>query len=126
MKKISFLLTTVFMLGFITLSAQPSDSDPVGKEPGKCYAKCLIGDEYETVTEQIETKAASKRVEVVPAQYETVSEQMEKTAASSRLIAVPAKFSTETERVLIKEESKRLIYVPAEYETVSELSLIHI
>ena len=66
MKKFSFLLTVLFAFGFVALSAQPSDSDPVGKEPGKCYAKCLIGDEYETITERIETKAASKRIEVVP------------------------------------------------------------
>ncbi len=53
--------------------------------------------EYETVTERIMTKAASTRIEVVPAQY-----------------------STATDNVLAKAESKKLITVPAEYENVTE------
>ena len=40
---------------------------PPNAIPGKCYAKCLIPDQYETVTEQILLKEASTRIEVVPA-----------------------------------------------------------
>jgi len=41
--------------------AQSSDDLPPNAVPGKCYAKCLIPDEYKTVTEQVLVKEASKK-----------------------------------------------------------------
>ena len=68
-----------FTLGLLFFSsvaiAQPGDVPP-DAEPGKCYAKCLIADEYDTVTEQVEIKASSTRTEVVDATFETVTEQV--------------------------------------------------
>ena len=40
---------------------------------------------YKNTTEQIEVKAASKRIEVIPATYKTVSEQVENRPESRRL-----------------------------------------
>lgn len=123
MRRLNILLSAAFMFCAFAAFAQPGDL-PVDREPGKCYAKCLIADEYETVTEQVLVKPASQRTEVVPAQYETVTEQVEKAAASTRLVAVPAEYETVTEQVVVKPESSRLIAVPAEYETVTEQYLI--
>ena len=92
MKKLNFLIAA-FMLLSITAIAQPGGGDmPPDGEAGACYAKCLIADQYEEITETVETKAAGVRTEVVPAQYETVTETVETKAASSRLEVVPATY----------------------------------
>lgn len=95
MKRLNLLLLISLLFVGNMAFAQPEDL-PAGSEPGKCYAKCLIADEYETTTEQVQVKAASSRVETIAAVYETVSEQ-----------------------VLVKEASTRIKRLPAEYETVT-------
>ena len=108
MKRLNLLLTAAFLLFALVAVAQPSDVPP-DAEPGKCYAKCLIQDEYETVTEQVQVRAASSRVETVPAEYETVTEQVMVKAEASRMVTVPAEYETVTEQVLVKPESKKMI-----------------
>lgn len=96
MKKLNLLLTLAFFCCTFAAFAQPGDDMPINREPGKCYAKCLIADEYETVTEQVQTRAASSRVETIPAEYETVTEQVLAKAAASRIERIPAKYTTQT------------------------------
>jgi len=118
MRKVTLTLSALCL--FLAASfAQPGDMPP-NAEPGKCYAKCLIADEYETVTQEIETRPASVRQEAIPAEYETVTEQVLKKAESTKLTTVPAVYETVTEQVMVKPEATRLIPVPAEYETVTE------
>lgn len=93
---------------------------PPNAKPGECWAKCVTKPTYETYTEQVLVRDASKRVELVPAVYETVTEQVLVKPASKRLEVVPAVYGTETEQLLSKEASKRLEKVPAVYETVTE------
>ncbi len=95
MKRLNLIFVTSFLLFGTMAFAQPEDL-PAGSEPGKCYAKCLIADEYETVTEQIQTKAASTRVETIAATYETVSEQVLTKDASTRIKRLPAEYETVT------------------------------
>ena len=126
--QLTTLTNTAFFAGSLllagSLQAQTPGDMPPNAEAGKCYAKCLIADEYETVTQEIETRPASVRQEAIPAEYETVTEQVLKTAESTRLVAVPAEYETVTEQVLVKPESRRIIEVPAEYETVTEQVMI--
>ena len=124
MRKVTLTLSAVGLFLTGALNAQMPGDMPPNAEPGKCYAKCLIADEYETVTQEIETRPASVRQEAIPAEYETVTEQVLKKAESTRLITVPAKYETVTEQVMIKPETRRLIPVPAEYETVTEQMLV--
>jgi hypothetical protein len=95
MGKITFLLS--FLLFGFTLVTQAQDAPP-NAQPGKCYAKCLIPDQYETVTEQVIIKPAGKRTIAVPAEYENKTETVTVKAASKRIIAVPAQYGTETEQ----------------------------
>ena len=119
MKKLTLTLSALGLLAGTALAQMPGDMPP-NAEPGKCYAKCLIPDEYETVTQEIETRPASVRQEAVPAEYETVTEQVLKKAEATRLLTVPAEYETVTEQMMVKPETRRLIPVPAEYETVTE------
>jgi len=100
MKKLNLILTTAFLFCALSMFAQPEDL-PVNREPGKCYAKCLIADEYESVTEQVQTRAASSRSEIIPAEYGTETEQVLTKAASTRIERVPAKFATETRQYVV-------------------------
>lgn len=116
MKKFNFIFTVVLSFFAFAAFAQPEGDT----EPGNCYAKCIIPDEYETVTEEIEVKPAAVKWEVTPAEYESVTEQVLVKPASKRIIPVPAEYETVTEEIEIKPETKRIIYVPAEFETVTE------
>lgn len=118
MKKLLFSLILVFSIA-ITAAAQ--DRLPTNAEPGKCYAKCYIPDQWKTETQTVMSKEASTKLITVPAKYKTVTETMMKKEAGKAVRVIPAKYETRTERVLIKEESKKLIVVsPAKYETRTE------
>ncbi|MGB1205125.1 MAG: peptidoglycan-binding domain-containing protein [Chitinophagales bacterium] len=126
MKSFKNLLFSMGCLAMVAWSgAAYAQADlPPNAVAGKCYAKCLIPDEYETVTEQILLKEASSRIEVVPAAYETVDEQILVKEGYRVLEIVPATFTSVSEEMLVKEASSRLDYVPPVYETVTEQVLI--
>jgi len=116
MKKL-IQLTFIFSLLSVTVAfAQPS----VNGEAGKCYAKCLIPDEYSTDTEQIQTKAAYTRTDIAKPKLSTARRSVMVAAPTTRIVERPAEYSTVTEQVLVKEESKRMVAVPATYETYTE------
>lgn len=117
MKKL-IQLTFIFSLLSVTVAfAQPSG---VSTEAGKCYAKCLIPDEYSTETEQIQTKAAYSRTDIAKPKMATARRTVMVAAPSTKIVERPAEYTTVTEQVLVKEESKRMVAVPATYETVTE------
>ncbi len=118
MKNLNSLFTAILCLAFVSMYAQPEAGMP--SEPGKCYAKCLIADQYETVTEQVLVKEASSKVSIVPAKYETVTEQVLAKEAATTLSVNPATFETVTEQVLAQDAGKRVSTTPATFETVSE------
>lgn len=89
-----------------TPSAPAVPSSPVGDvppnaEPGKCYARCLIPEQYEFKEEQVLDKPASFKMEVTPATYKTVTDTVVVKKAFTKKIAVAAVFETATEDVLV-------------------------
>ncbi|MGB1205124.1 MAG: peptidoglycan-binding domain-containing protein [Chitinophagales bacterium] len=123
-KQLFFGAASVAICLFATNNAAAQADLPPNAVAGKCYAKCLIPDQYETVTEQVLLKEASSRIEVVPASYSTVDEQILVKEGYQVLRVVPATFSSVSEEMLVKEASSRLDYVPPVYETVTEQVLI--
>ncbi len=113
MKKITNLMCMLVLFGGI-LNAQSY------QEAGKCYAKCVIPAEYQTVTEQVMTSAGSTRLDVVAPAYETVTEKVMVKPAGYKLVAAPGSMTTVTEQIMIKPETVKMIPVPATYETVTE------
>ncbi|MBK8442558.1 MAG: peptidoglycan-binding protein [Sphingobacteriales bacterium] len=119
------LFSLLWVLPFMVASAQGvSDDLPPNPEFGKCYAKCKIPDCVVQTTESVMTKAASKRVEIIPARYETRNEQVLVKEASRKLVVVPATYETVSEQILLKPAEKKLTEVPATYENVSEQILV--
>lgn len=117
MKRLNLLYTVLFMFMTVMVYAQPETST---SEAGKCYAKCMIPDQYETVTEDILVREASSRVDVVDAVYENMSEEVLAKEASTTISVTPATFETATENALSKEASTILAVRPATFETASE------
>ena len=95
---------------------------PSNAVAGKCYAKCMVPDQYETVTEQVLLKEASTRLEVVPAQYQTTNEQVLVKEGYRVLEIRPAQFSSNTEQLMVKDAGSRLEYVPPVYGCMDELA----
>ena len=99
MKKLSLSLVFVFAFASAIIA---QDGLPTNAEPGKCYAKCYIADQWKTETETVMSKAASKRVENIPAKYKTVTETVLSKEAGQKVNVVPARYETRTEQVLVK------------------------
>jgi hypothetical protein len=118
------LIAALLFFGVTNLYAQADGDLPPNAIAGKCYAKCLIPDQYETVTEQILLKEAASRIEVVPAVFETVEEQILVKEGYKVLEIVPATFTTVEEQLLVKEAGAKLDYVPPVYETITEQVLV--
>ena len=101
MRKLNLILTAIFTIASLSIFAQGAPEAGMPSEPGKCYAKCLIQDQYETVTEQVLVKEAAVNVRVVPGTTETITEQVLAKEGSTTLSVVPAQFETGTEQVLV-------------------------
>ncbi len=121
MKHFNSLFTLCLLFAAFSAYAQPEAGMP--SEPGKCYAKCQIVDQYETVTEQVLIREASSKVRISPATFETVTEQILSKEASTTLSVNAATFETVSEQKLAHEASSSLSIVPAKFETMSERKL---
>ncbi len=93
---------------------------PPNPKPGECYARVLIPATFKTVSEKVQTRDASQRIEIIPARYETVEERVLVKDASTKLEVVPAVYGEVQERVLVRPASKKIVEVPAVYDTVTE------
>jgi len=99
------LLVAFFLFSAVSAFAQQDDIPfndlPPNPGDGRCYAKCKIADQYETVTVQKLKKAGT-----------------------SKVVKAAPKYTTATERVMIKEASFKYVYRPAVYETVNKQILV--
>jgi len=112
---------TFICLLAVEVYAQPEAGMP--SEPGKCYAKCLIADQYEQVTEQVLVKEATTKVATIPATFESVSEQVLAKEASTTLSVTPATFETVSEQLLAQDPGKQVSTSPAVFEPAYRLFL---
>ncbi|MFN5236851.1 MAG: peptidoglycan-binding domain-containing protein [Bacteroidota bacterium] len=113
------LLVFVFALTLLNTAVMAQDSPP-NAMPGKCYAKCLMPDQFENVTEQVLVRAGYKRLTAVPAELEARVDQLEIKPAGRRLISEPAKYEVVEDRVMVKSPGNN----NSVYETVTENILV--
>jgi hypothetical protein len=110
---------TLLVSLFLSISTMTSAQEgPPNAQPGKCYAKCVLPNKFENVTEQVLVKAASKKITASKAVIENKTIDLVLKDASKKFIIIPAEYTTVTEQVMVKEPSKRLIPVQPVYETV--------
>ena len=84
-----------------------NDELPPFAEPGKCYARCFITDQYEFYESQVIDKPTSYRSQVIPATYETVFDTIVVSAEKIRVEVVPAVYETVFEDIMVAPATTR-------------------
>jgi hypothetical protein len=97
---------------------------PPNAKPGECYTRLYIPPTYDTQTERVLKRAASEKVDIVPAKLETIEEQVLVKEETEVLEVIPPTFKTIEERVMVRPETEEIVATPAEYEDVEEQILI--
>lgn len=95
-----------FILSVITLQAQEQqylEKLPDNPDPGKCYAKCIVPDEFETESVRVLEVPAHSTLEVVPAEYKVVRDEVILKPASKKYTFIPATYSTVVDTFWIEE-----------------------
>lgn len=117
--------TTLFVMLVITsLYAQDQylDKLPDHPAPGKCYAKCIVPDEFKAETVRVLEVPAHKKLEVVPAEYKVVNDEVVVKPASKKFKFIPATFNTVIDTFWIEEPYNKQYPSKAvfadDYETV--------
>jgi len=82
---------------------------PPNAEPGKCYARCFIADQYEFKEEMVIDKPVSYRTQTIPAKYRTVFDTVTTRAASIRYVEVPAVYENITEEIMVSPASEKWV-----------------
>lgn len=118
-------LTIALALAFGSATAFAADSEtPPNPKAGECYARVYIAPETETTYEQVVTKEATKRIEVIPAQYGTEEQTVLVREATTKLEVVPATYKTVTEEIEVRPATTKLEVVPATYTTRKETVVV--
>ncbi len=122
MKKI--LLTSVIATVFAGVAYGQAADMPPTANPGECFARVLIPETTEVLTEQVVDREASYEIKVIPASYETVTEQRLLKEGTTVYRTVPAVYETITETIEIEPAREQKTVIPAQYETYSEQVLV--
>lgn len=119
--KLKYALTLTAASALIAGAAYAQTSDmPVSADPGECFARVLVPETTEVVTEQVVDQPESTEIIVVPATYETVTEEVMVKEATTEKKYIPATYKTITEQVMVKDATIEFRTIPATYETVTE------
>lgn len=99
------IYTMLVLLCTLSIYAQGEylEKLPDNPDPGKCYAKCIVPDEFEVKKEQIIAVPAHKTLAVVPAEYKLVKDEVVIKPASKKYTFIPATFKTVVDTFWIEE-----------------------
>lgn len=122
------LLTLLAMMAFTAgvyaqIEGMPFDDLPPA-ELGKCYAKCKVADQYETISTQKLVAPEKQKSKISPAQYETATEQVLVKEAGEKLIPVAPVYETITEQIMVQPASSKVRVIPATYSTETRRVLV--
>lgn len=93
---------------------------PSNPAPNKCYAKCIVPDEYKDEIVQIRVKPAYNKLKIIPAEYKTENQEFVIRPASKRFIYVPATYATVVDTLWIKDPYHQLKVTPATFTKSTE------
>ena len=102
-----------------TIASSAKMNYPPNASPGKCYARCLVPDQFEMTEEQVIVKPETFRVEKVAAVYELVYDTIVVKAASKKTITTPAKFEIITEDKVITPATEKWVKGKADKNCLS-------
>lgn len=108
-----------------TPAATQSGNLPVSVKPGECYARVVNPPRFEPRSETVLAKAATERIEIIPARFEAVDEKVLVKPAGKKIAEIiPPVYRTVEETVIVKAASERLEQIPTIYKDVEETQLI--
>jgi regulator of extracellular matrix RemA (YlzA/DUF370 family) len=123
MKKLLFVSVASTAMVGVAFSQGATDYPPEA-DAGACFARVLVPETTEIVTEQVVDRAEATEINVIPAQYETVTEQIVVKEESRNLRVIPVQYKTVTEQVLETPERTETRVIPAQYEEYTEEVLV--
>lgn len=103
--------------------AQGADYPP-SADPGECFARVLIPETTEVLTEQVVDRPETQEITVIPATYETQTEQVLVKEETTVYRTIPAVYETVTEQVIVEPERTETLVVPAKFESYTEQVLV--
>lgn len=84
-----------------------NDDLPPFAEPGKCYARCFIPDQFEFFESQVIDRPASYKTQIIPATYETVFDTVVISPEKNRIEVVAAIYETVYEDIMVAPATTR-------------------
>lgn len=121
MKKNYLVILALFCVQFIS-AQEYFETLPENPDPNKCFAKCIVPDEYKEETVTVTINPAYKKLEIIPAVYKTEYEEIVIRNESKRFIYEPAVYEAVVDTIWIKDDYHKLTVHPAEfsqdYETI--------
>jgi hypothetical protein len=115
MKK-SYLCLTILLSIQLLFAQEYFETLPDNPDPKKCFAKCVVPDEYSEEVITVNFKPEYRKLEVVQAVYETQYKEVIISPESVRFVYVPEVYETVVDTIWIKDDFHKLIVYPAEFE----------
>ncbi|MEM1150279.1 MAG: peptidoglycan-binding domain-containing protein [Pseudomonadota bacterium] len=122
MNKLMF--SSAAAVAFAGVAIGQSADMPPSADPGECFARVLIPETTEIVSEQVVDRPESTEIQVIPATFETVTEQVLVKEETIQYRTIPATFETITEQVMIEPEKTETVVIPAQFESYTEQVLV--
>ncbi len=89
--------------------SEANNNLPPNAEPGKCYARCFVSDQYDFKEQTIVDKPASYKTQTIPATYRTVYDTVTVRPASVRYLEIPAVYETVVEDIMVSPATQKWV-----------------
>lgn len=123
MKKMLLASAAATLFSGAALAQQGADYPP-SADPGECFARVLIPETTEVVTEQVVDRPETQEIIIIPATYETQTDQVLVKEETVTYSTIPAVYETVTEVVVVEPERTETSVIPATFETYTEQVLV--
>lgn len=120
----TLMLSAAAVVGLAGVAHAQSAGYPPEAQPGQCFARVLIPETTEVMTEEVVDQPERTEIKIIPATYETVTETVVVKEETVQYRVVPAAYETVTEQVVVEPERTESMVVPAQYETYTEQVMV--
>jgi hypothetical protein len=103
--------------------AQSADLPP-SANPGECFARVLVPEQVQVLTETVTDQPERTEILVIPAEYADVEETITIKEAQTVIEVIPATYRTVTETIVVTPERVEKVPVPEQTETYTENVLV--
>ncbi len=120
----TLMLSAAAVVGLTGVASAQDAGYPPEAQPGQCFARVLIPETTQIITEEVVDQPERSEIKVIQAQYETVTETVVVKEATTQYRVVPATYETVTEQVVVEAEKTEKIVIPATIESYTEQVLV--